>query len=450
MEKVDQALEDVKKLSHDLAEAAKDKNKVREEMDNLKQMVEDIQTAQKAMQKENAEAAAKRNTEFPAEANKAIDSKELMKTITDNALDIYLVGLLSKKAPTETKFFNKLVGRAGASELAKALDGTTGQGLEFIPTLMQTQLLELVRLQNIILPNIPVINPLPSNPWKMPMNGAGPTVYAVDANVSDDGSTGAIGASDPATANIEFSCGKLAARTVVDSETEEDSIIAALPFTRTQLVNAISDKLEYVIMRGDETATANGNINKNDGTPTTTAGQKDAYLAFDGMAHLAIDGATAKIYDLTTLAFAGITGMLALVKSTLAANPSNLAMVMDSGTYVKMMALSEFLTVDKMGTRATILSGSLGSVMGIQVLCSGNYGLTEDGQAGECISTPVTQKGGIIMFHRPSCVFGFKRGITIKTAPWIITDQDVMVATVRGDIQFCEGVGSVVLGYDRD
>ena len=66
-----------------------------------------------------------------------------------------------------------------------------------------------------------------------------------------------------------------------------------------------------------------------------------------------------------------------------AARPSDLAWLVDSGTYSALLGLSEFLTVDKAGPLATAQTGQIGFVDGIPVFVSAEMPLTQaDGKVG--------------------------------------------------------------------
>ena len=66
-----------------------------------------------------------------------------------------------------------------------------------------------------------------------------------------------------------------------------------------------------------------------------------------------------------------------------AARPSDLAWIVDSGTYAALLNINEFLTMDKAGPLATAQTGQIGYVDGIPVFVSAEMSLTEaDGKVG--------------------------------------------------------------------
>ncbi len=65
------------------------------------------------------------------------------------------------------------------------------------------------------------------------------------------------------------------------------------------------------------------------------------------------------------------------------ARPIDLAWIVDGGTYAKLLALTEFLTMEKAGPLATAQTGQIGFADGAPVLVSSEMPLTEaDGKVG--------------------------------------------------------------------
>src|SRR5690606_4897215 len=121
--------------------------------------------------------------------------------------------------------------------------------------------------------------------FDLPIEGADPSVYFVPETANEDqlalaGST--IPDSRIGSGKVQLAAKKLALRVGFSAELVEDAIVPVLSLYRQQAVRAITDSIDYVLLNGDTTATATGNINKDHAAPTAT----DRYMAFDGLRKL--------------------------------------------------------------------------------------------------------------------------------------------------------------------
>jgi hypothetical protein len=109
------------------------------------------------------------------------------------------------------------------------------------------------------------------------------------------------------------------------------------------------------------------------------------------------------------------------------ARPQDLAWVVDGGTYAKLLSLSEFLTVDKAGPHATILTGQIGFIDGVKVLLSAQMPLTEaDGKVGASNS-----RGTALCVYTPGWYVGYRRRIAVSVDYIPYYDSYQLTATVR-------------------
>jgi hypothetical protein len=111
-----------------------------------------------------------------------------------------------------------------------------------------------------------------------------------------------------------------------------------------------------------------------------------------------------------------------------AARPSDLAWIVDGGTYAKMLAIAEFLTMDKAGPMATALTGQIGFADGAPVLVSAEMPLTEaDGKVGG----GTNDRGTAICVYRPGWYVGYRRRIAVSVDYLPYFDTYQLTATVR-------------------
>lgn len=314
-----------------------------------------------------------------------------------------------------------------ADELSRST--LTGYGDEWVPELWSAQIWNKARLENALLPLLPAIE-MPSNPFTLPTEAADPTVYYVPETADEAQLT--LGAGNPipdsrtGSGRVQLTARKLALRVGFSAELAEDAVVPVLALYRQQAVRAILDSLDHVLLNGDTVTAATGNINKNHAAPAAT----DRYLAFDGLRKLPLVTNTANRVDA-----AGAAPTLALLRQTrftmearYAARPSDLVWVVDSATYARLLAISEYVTVDKAGAAATALTGQIGLIDGSPVIVSAELPLTSaDGKVNASGNT----KGTAVCVYRPGWYVGYRRRIAVSVDYLPYTDAYQLTATVR-------------------
>ena len=200
---------------------------------------------------------------------------------------------------------------------------------------------------------------MPSNPFELPIEGTDPKVYFVP-ETSDEAHL-SLGAGNPipnskvGSGKVTLNAKKLALRVGFSSELVEDAVIPVLNIYRQQAVRAIADAIDNVLLNGDTTTSNSGNINRDHSAPPATA----KYLSMDGMRHLPLIDKTANRVNLN--AAPGLAKMREArfkMPGKYAARPTDLAWIVDSGTYAKLLGIDEFLTMDKAGPLATAQTGA--------------------------------------------------------------------------------------------
>lgn len=347
------------------------------------------------------------------------------------------------------KNFQKLFPGKGAEDVKLAIKAlySTGAGVgdEFVPTNYSDQVFERLREASAVLANLPVID-LPSNPWRIPIPGALPTTYLVTESTTDSGT--AVAASDVGSAVKDFDAKKISNHVKFTDELEEDSFLAIESYIRSAMIESLNNAIERIVLFGDETVTANTNINKIDGTPVTTAGAADNWLAAHGLVYQALIASNGKKADLGSDAVAAFPGLLGLMGMG-AVNPSELIAFVNVNLMFKLMGNSAVVSVDKVGGQATIIKGMLGSLYGVPLIASSGMPLAN--AAGKVPAAGGTL-GNILIVKKNAAMIGFKRRPMIKEDEDVTKDLHTLVASARLDVQLLQANGvdraAVAYGYN--
>jgi len=299
---------------------------------------------------------------------------------------------------------------------ADELDHTTqtNYGAEWAATLWSSRRWEDARNQNLILPLFQQID-MPSGTFDIPASGTDPDIYKVPETTDESQLTFGAGNATPdtkiGTAKVTLTAAKLASRIGFSSELVEDSIVPLLPAFQGQAANAMAEAIDNVLLNGDTTTAATGNVNSDDAAPASTA----KYLVFNGLRKLPLVTNTANAQDASgvpTLDLLRQTRALLPVRYHL--RPNSLAWIVDASTYAKLRGLSEVVTLEKYGPNATVLTGELAKIDGIPIIVTAEMGLTEaDGKISATASN--NTKGQAVLVYRPGWMVGFRRRVTITS-----------------------------------
>lgn len=307
--------------------------------------------------------------------------------------------------------------------LYKAMStGGSATGAEWIPTGFSSTLVDLVRLEL----RVAALHDrfmMPTNPYTFPVEGVDLTAYKVAENTGDDDAgTPAtwIPASTPGTANLTFTAKKIGVRSVISTETTEDAVIAALPYVRGKIIQGLANAQENMVINGD--VRTSGAI---DGVTVGT----DQRTTFDGYRRFSqAVGLTTNISGFTLADIRGLRTKM----GKYGVNNNQLAFVVSVTGYNKLLSLSEVITIDKIGPKATILSGQLGMLDGIPIIVSEYVSDTLDLNG---LNAGTSSKTEVILVRRDLFWFGDRREVTLKSRDIIETDQTALVALQRLDFK---------------
>lgn len=217
-------------------------------------------------------------------------------------------------------------------------------------------------------------------------------------------------------------------------ELDEDSILPYIVFLRRQAELSLAHYGDSLVLNGDDTNTATGNINLDDADPPDTK----HYLAADGIRHAGIVDNTANKLDMAgAVTFNALIGQRKrMVDRTYfhdwghPNDPSDLVYITDPDTGDAIATLDEFVTVDKFGANATVLNGQVGRIGQNPLIGSMAMSLTEaDGKVSTTGSNNV--KGQVAAFNRRGMKLGWRRRVRLESERIIATDQFRIVYSMR-------------------
>ena len=119
-------------------------------------------------------------------------------------------------------------------------------------------------------------------------------------------------------------------------------------------------------------------------------------------------------------------------------NARDTVFITDVATFVSSLGISTVETVDKLGPRATILTGQLATVYGHPLIVSGQMRLADaDGKVTDGGND--TDRGRVLCVNRSQWRVGFRRDLMIETHRDVQKRQNVMVVSMR--LAFAERTG---------
>lgn len=307
------------------------------------------------------------------------------------------------------------------TEAYKALTSTVaGSGSDWVPTFATSELWRDFHLAATITPQFRRYD-MPTNPYTLPVESSDITFkYASTENQ-------AVTASNPTTASASLSAKKIQAEIDFSGEVTEDSIIPIIPNLRFDLVRRGGQTMDDLVVNGDTTTAATGNVNSDDQAPTAGS----FYLAFAGIRKFHNVTNTGQE---TNMAAAPTSALITAVRSKLGkygARPSDLILVTGPSTYYKIQLLAEVITLEKYGPNATVLTGELARWFNIPILLNETTDLTNT-SGRVAVATPSNNTvGWLSLVNTTMWKTGFRRDLQIESFRDIQKDQNILVASFR-------------------
>jgi HK97 family phage major capsid protein len=229
-----------------------------------------------------------------------------------------------------------------------------------------------------------------------------------------DQTTSPTGADAPstqfATAYIEINQKKFEQNVALSDEEIEFAVVSGADLDsqiQQKVARGAGRTIDAVILNGDTTATATGNVNLDDSTPSATS----YYLNIDnGIRKLALANNDTSVGAMTFADF--IT-----VKSSLrhySAVPADCLWLFEVETFNKAMGIDEFTQQYINGQSSTVVKGTLSNILGSDLIVHRDFPKTEaDGKVSNTAGNNTF--GGFAYIYKPAIQYGFGRDLKIET-----------------------------------
>lgn len=308
--------------------------------------------------------------------------------------------------------------------IRKAAMDTTDTA-NWVPTGMSATLIDMVRYR-LLIGALFTEETMPTKVYDPPFLAGSGTAYLVDESTD---STGTKPTSTTLTdGKATLTAKDIKARIIFSDDLEEDSIINILDKARQEIARALAEADEDAMLNGDTTTPhASADVDPAQ-TWASASGVHDARYAYDGIRKELL--ANSLTTSLATFNVTNLSRMMAECKEY-AQDKDRMVWICSSKGEHKLRTLTEFLTMDKVGDRATILRGQVGVLLGAPVVISGKM---RDNQTSAGVydgSSPADDKTSIALIHRDTWLRGNRRQVTVETDKDIETGQRILVATQR-------------------
>lgn len=295
-----------------------------------------------------------------------------------------MLAKMAGKALGDTKFGRQMVEKYGAHVPSATWELEVSLNME-----------NEVRRRLVVAPTLRAIT-MQTNVMTIPVNPeAGVATWVQNAQFGTSNSAG--GNATHALKEITLNAYKVATNEYVAFEEEEDALVAIMPVIRDAMVRRVARAVDRAMLRGAGAG----------------ADPVKGLAEYDAASTVTMDISAG---DKLTVA------RLRAMRRDLGAwglDPSELIYIVNTDGYYDLLDDDNFLTVDKVGTQATLLTGQIGSVANTPVLVSAEFADKADGVAGA------------ICFAPGNFLVGNQRGLRVDTDDLVETQRRVMVASLR-------------------
>lgn len=305
--------------------------------------------------------------------------------------------------------------------LAKALDtSTAGSGDEFVPQGFSARLIDDVRQAlkvAALFGNVRI--PAKMDSMKSPVQGTLQLPYLINEAASD--SPTKIGTRTLPTDDATFSVIAHGLRMLWSYNFEEDVALAIMPLIRSELVAAL--------VAGEEKALINGDTATTHQDTGDTVAASDILRSYEGLRKLCGGSSGNAAVDLSTVSLDN-TRSVRKKMGRYGHNPAELAYITGFSGFISLLTIDELITMDKIGSRANVLTGQMGVLDGSPLIVS-EYMREDLNTSGIYDGTTETDTQILVPNVRAFRRVDKPSGVRIEVGRDIETQQNVAVASRR-------------------
>lgn len=276
--------------------------------------------------------------------------------------------------------------------------------------------------------------------------GADPTVYTI-AQPTDLDATGRptvnVAATRIGTGRVLLTPGEIGMAVAYTDVFDEDSLIRVAPQYNRQMEEKAAETVEQLFLNGDSATSVN--VNYDGGTPGTGL-STPYYIASNGARKYALVTGSSTSRSAGTLDENDFRLTLKLMSSAIRTRKAQMVFIIDPDTHNTALDIAAIKTEDVRRTNATIVSGMLENIYGVDVLESG-FIPSADTDGKVTYNGNVAETGSILLVYAPYWAVATKRKITVETDRDILSGTNIIVAKMR--IGFApRGAGAAVESYN--
>lgn len=310
----------------------------------------------------------------------------------------FLLSKFSGKSIQDTKFGKELLTKAVVGGKDPSHQASTTWETE-----VSLRMEEEVRRKLVIANTLRSI-PMQTNVMTMPLNPeAGYGTWVTNAQFGTDASSGA--AQTHQLKELTLNSYKLATREYLMYEEEEDSLIALLPIVRDAMVRRVAKSVDRAMALGAGSG----------------ADPVKGLVKYDEVSAVTDSAAT------PTKTASAILRALRKDLGAWGLENDQIVYLVNTEFYYDLLEDPLFQTMDKVGDKATILTGQVGAVGGTPVLVSAELPAKTAGANTGGATTNV----GAIAFNAGNFIVGSQRGLRFDTQDLVETQRKVLVASLR-------------------
>jgi HK97 family phage prohead protease/HK97 family phage major capsid protein len=248
-----------------------------------------------------------------------------------------------------------------------------------------------------------IMNPIAmrTNVMTIPVNPeAGFATWVTNAQFGTTASAGAT--QTHALKEITLNAYKVATNEYMAYEEEEDSLLVLLPIVRDAMIRRVAKAVDKAFLLGAGSG----------------ADPVKGFATYDATSAVGVTTASGVVTIANLRAMRADLGAWGL-------DQNELRFVVSTEAYYNLLDDTNFQTMDKVGTQATILTGQIGMVGNTPVIVSDAFGAKATG------ANTATTNYGAICIAPANFIAGSQRGLRMDTQELVETQRRVMVASLR-------------------